>query len=62
MDTPADKRLDKLEEALSFQEHTIEQLDAQVRRCDGEIERLRKEVVHLEQRLVSYVQAEDGDD
>jgi uncharacterized coiled-coil protein SlyX len=52
MDPTIEARLTKLEETLAFQEHTLEQLDEEVRRGHLEMERLRRELSRLEQRLI----------
>ncbi|MFG0252890.1 MAG: SlyX family protein [Phycisphaerales bacterium JB038] len=53
MDSQTEARLTKLEEALAFQEHTVEQLDEEVRRGQQELERLRRELALLEERLLT---------
>lgn len=62
MESQADQRLTRIEEAMAFQEHTIEQLDEQLRRYSGEVERLRREVARLEQRLVDSLEPPAEDD
>ncbi len=62
MDPTIEARLTKLEETLAFQEHTLEQLDEEVRRGHLEMERLRREVSRLEQQLIDARQADSEPD
>jgi len=56
------QRLQRLEEAHAFGEHTIDQLADELRRAFAEIELLRKRVAHLEEGARASEEPEAADE
>lgn len=55
-------RMEKLESAQAFAEHTTEQLDAELRKAFDQIERLGERLSRLEQRLTDVETTEPDAD
>lgn len=59
---PTQARVERLEEALSYAQHDIEQLSGELVRAFDEIKRLKRAIERLENRLETAIEKEDFPD